>query len=151
MMDDKKQNVEAAEAELEHVLRNFRQSVNAWSEAEYGRPRIAAATVHHSWRIAAAWALGCALAISGLSAGLYERHHQKELANSNSTQQQHGASAGATTTTAEKTSVREVQVASVSTDEPDMNLLTGVDNDVSRQVPSAMEPLAQLMEDSSIR
>lgn len=150
MMLNKKQNVESAEAELEQVLRNFRDSVNSWSDAEYGRPRVAVnASLHRTGRMAAAWALGCVIAVSGLSIALYEGHHQQQLAQQ-----------GASTHPAEKQQAiaarpqdqwgaPAAQRASVSSDEPDATLLAGVDSDVSRQVSSAMEPLAQLMENDS--
>ena len=47
------------EPELENVLRDFRTSVRAWSDAIYARPRLVeAAPRRKSWRKAAAWALG---------------------------------------------------------------------------------------------
>ena len=157
MMFEKKQSIESGEAELQQVLKNFRQSVHAWSDAEYGRPRsIATATVHHTWRMATAWALGCVLAVGGLSAGLYESHHQKEAAKSNTVQQvpqqQAASPIESAAAPARKAAVVEApveQIAQVDASEPDANLLAAVDSDVSRQVPSAMEPLAQLMENNS--
>jgi len=156
MMFDKKNSFEAEEADLQQVLQSFRQSVHAWSEAEYGRPRsLATATVHHTWRMATAWALGCVLAVGGLGVGLYESHHQKETAKSNAVQQRPQQQAAASVTpTAAPTKIARVveapmgQMAQVDASEPDANLLSAVDNDVSRQVPSALEPLAQLMENN---
>ena len=53
---------------LAEALRNFKASVDAWSEAAYSRPRTVAATKRHSWRLAAGWALGCVLAFGCLAA-----------------------------------------------------------------------------------
>jgi hypothetical protein len=157
MKFDEKHSVDVDEAELEPVLRDFRQSVHAWSEAKYGRSNsLAPATLHHTWRRAMAWALGCVLAIGGLSAGVYERYHQSESAKSNSVQhstQQQVTTVAESTAPAEKARAGEArvqEVAQVDASEPDGSLLASVDSDVSRQVPSAMEPLAQLMESNSI-
>lgn len=158
MTFDKKQPVEGAEAELEHVLQNFRQSVHAWSDAEYHRPRtVATATVHHTWRMALGWALGCVLAAGGLSAGLYQRHRLTERAKMDhatenglhSTRQ--SQSAAPASQVDEKAAVADEQVAQAEAREPDAGFLAEVDSDVSQQVPSAMEPLAQLMESDSKR
>jgi thioredoxin-like negative regulator of GroEL len=149
MIFGKKNSIEAGEAELKQVLQSFRESVHAWSDAEYGRPRSAAlTTVHHTWRWAAAWALGCVLALGGLSAGLYQRH-QKELAANTAAQQKTFVSAAEAMDEAPATEAQVGQVAQIDPSEPDANLLAAVDSDVSRQVSSAMEPLAQLMENYS--
>ena len=65
---------------LAEALKNFKASVDAWSEAAYSRPRTVAATKRHSWRLAAGWALGCVLAFGSLAGGVYERYHSQELA-----------------------------------------------------------------------
>ncbi|MGB6725566.1 MAG: hypothetical protein WBE74_06645, partial [Terracidiphilus sp.] len=78
-----------------------------------------------------AWALGCVVAAGAAGGGIYDHHrhaierqqaearlaHQRELA------------------------------AQQKAQEADESLLANVDSDVSRSVPAAMEPLAQLMED----
>jgi hypothetical protein len=129
-----------AEAGLEHVLRNFRSSVHAWSEAELSRPRVIALAAHrHTWRFAATWALGCLLAAGSLSAGLYQHHRNQLLAGMTHQPQ-----------------IQQVQQEQLQARQPivsgqagqsDENLMAVVDNDVSRPVPSAMEPLAQLMDE----
>jgi len=155
MIFGKNNSIEAAEAELEQELRSFRESVHAWSQAEYGRSRSQApATLHHTWRLAVSWALGCMLVLGGLSAGLYERHLQKELAKNHAaqqgSQQQLAAQAQGAATPAENlTEAPSVQVAHMDASASDATLLAAVDSDVSRQVPSALEPLAQLMENGS--
>lgn len=117
--------------ELENVLADFRLSVHAWSDAAYHRPRTAAATVRRrSWRLAAGWALGCALIAGSFSGGFYEHHHRQVLARM------------AAARAAEQQRLAAEQRARQEDEE-----LAKVDSDVSREVPSAMEPLAQLMDE----
>jgi hypothetical protein len=126
---------EAAEITLDPVLDealgNFRQSVHAWSEAAYRRHRTAAAAVaRHGWRMTGAWALACGLAAASLWGGLYE-HHQQVTARIRAAQQ-----------------VKQRQLAIQNTRKADEDLLATVDSDISRAVPTAFEPLAQLMDNS---
>ncbi len=128
---------EAQEKELEQALAHFRQSVHAWSEAELSRPRsLAPAAPHRSWRAAAAWALGCVLAAGSLGGGLYDRHHRQEV-----------AAAAARQAQTERLAARQQAQAAARQDEA--TLFATLDSDVSREVPSAMEPLAQLMDDTN--
>lgn len=117
--------------ELKQVLSDFKASVFAWSDAEYARPRTAVLTVRHrSWRLAAGWALGCVLVAGSVSGGVYERHQRQEQAKI--------------------TAMREAERQRLATEQrvrEEDELLAKVDSDVSREVPSAMEPLAQLMAD----
>jgi hypothetical protein len=110
---------------LDEALRNFKLSVDAWSEAAYSTRRAAQFVPRPNWRPAAAWALGCALVAS--------KHHQGEIE----------AKQAAATLAAQQKQIADLQAA----DEED--LLASVDSDVSQQVPSAMEPLAQMAEDDS--
>jgi hypothetical protein len=119
--------------ELEQALKNFKSSVCASSEAELSRPRKWTREVRHrSWRLALGWSMGCALVAGTVSGGLLERHQKLEAARTVAEQQ-----------AAERQKQLVEQRATVAvTDEA---LLAGVDSDVSREVPSAMEPLAQMM------
>jgi len=127
---------EVAEPELDEALRNFRLSVHTWSEAELSRPRTAVKTVRQrSWRLAAGWALGCALLVGTVCGGVYERHHRQEMAR---------------IAAAARAAEQQRLVAAERARQEEEDLLAKVDSDVSREVPSAMEPLAQLMaEDES--
>ena len=121
-------------AELDQALARFRQNVHAWSEAAYSRPRsVAPVAVHRSWRMATGWALGCVLAAGSLAGGVYEHHRQaiaKAIAKMNADQD-----------------ARQRQLAvQQRAGNADEDLLATVDSDVSRAVPAAMEPLAQLMD-----
>ena len=114
---------------LGEALQNFRSSVHAWSEAEYSKPRRVKVVHLTSWRTVAGWALGCVLAAGSVGGGLYARHHKQERARA------------AATEAARQQKIAEMQQAR----KDDEDLLAKVDNDLSRQVPRAMEPLAQLM------
>lgn len=124
------------DAVLEQALRNFRLSVHAWSQAVSSSPRTFAHEVRHrSWRLAAGVALGCVVAAGSVSGGLYEHHQMQEAAR-----QQAAAHAAA---------AQEKILAAQRARAADRDLLTDVDSDVSQEVPSAMEPLARLMDVSA--
>jgi hypothetical protein len=120
------------------ALKNFKASVDGWSEAAMSRPRTVK-TVRHSWRLATAWALGCVLAAASLSGGLYERHHRQDLARIAAAQKAQQQDADAT---------RHAATGAIAEDQ---DLLATVDSDISREVPAAMEPLAQLMDDNGTK
>lgn len=125
---------EAREIELEQALSNFRASVKAWSEAELSRPRMAVAAVgQRRWRLAAGWALGCALLAGGAGGGVYEHHQRLETAR---------------VAAAARAAEQQRLAAAEQARDAEEDLLAKVDRDVSREVPSAMEPLAQLMDES---
>jgi hypothetical protein len=126
---------EQLDDELNAALKEFRSSVHGWSEAAYFRPRTAihAAPRARVWRLVAGWALGCALLVGAVGGGIVEQRHRQELARITAVQ------------TAEQQRKLAVERAREEED-----LLAKVDSDVAREVPIAMEPLAQLMvEDES--
>jgi hypothetical protein len=121
------------EPELEQALRNFRLSVHAWSDAEMSRPRTVAATIRQrSWRLAVGWALGAVLVAGGVSGAVYERHERQV--------------ALAKKIDVERQMAQQQQMAALKAREEEDQLLAKVDSDISREVPAAMEPLAQLMD-----
>ena len=132
---DKKNRLEEQESDpvLEQALRNFRSSVHAWSEVANSQPRQAVARTV-SWRLTLGWALGCVLAAGSVGGGLYERHHRQEAARM-----------------AAESARQQKVAAEQRAREEDEDLLAKVDTDVSRQVPSAMEPLAQLMAEDEVQ
>jgi hypothetical protein len=130
---DSNQDELKMDAALEQTLKDFRSSVHAWSESANSRPHKLVKIYTTSWRVVAGWALGCVLAAGSLTGGLYKHHQIKEQARIAAA----GEAAGQQTPAAERRDESE-------------DLLAKVDSDVSREVPSAMEPLAQLMfEDDS--
>ena len=119
------------DSELQQALVNFRQSVHAWSESEFNSPRTVRVAANSGWRPVLAWALGCMVIAGGVSGGIYD-HHRVVV------ERQQAAARIA----------HERQLATQQkAQETDEALLANVDTDVSRSVPAAMEPLAQLMED----
>ncbi len=147
---------------LAQALKHFKASVDAWSsysrsDAAYSRPRTTVRrTVRHSWRLAASWALGCVLAAGSLAGAVYERHHRQELARIAAVQAAQRAAqvrAAAEQAAAAQSALQDRALAgrsnaAVRADDADAYLLATVDSDVSREVPAAMEPLAQLVDDS---
>lgn len=120
---------------VEQALGRFRDSVHAWSEAEFGKARSAVRMApQRAWRLAAGVALGLVLVTGGVSGGLYERHRQVETAKA-----------------AEKAAEQRRLAAQERARLEEEDLLAKVDSDVSREVPQAMEPLAQLMDTEESR
>jgi hypothetical protein len=122
---------------LEQAIVNFRKNVHAWSEAEFNRPRTVRVTVRGIWRPVIAWALGCMVVAGGVSGGIYDHHR-------NVVERQ---AAAARIERQRKLAEQQKQQAAVNRPANDESLLANVDSDVSRSVPAAMEPLAQLMDD----
>ena len=123
-------NPEAMGPELREALGDFKLSVEAWSEAMMSRPREAKTPARTSWAAGNKWALGCVVFAGTVSSALYQNHKQVEA------------------TRIEAARVAEQQRATeaaklAKVDEED--LMADVDNDVARQVPSALEPMATLM------
>ena len=127
--------LEVQEAALKQVLGDFRMSVQAWSENAYSRPRpVFKATAHRVWQRAAEWALVCVLMAGGVSGGVYERQHQQQMARIEAARQ-----------------AEQQRLAAEQRAREEEELLAKVDSDVSREVPSAMEPLAILMAEDEAR
>lgn len=116
---------------LESALRGFRDSVHAWSESAYNRPRPAiAAAQRTAWRRGIVWALSLAVSVGIVGTAGYERHeHDQAVARQQQLQQER----------------QRQQAAEKARDTEE--LLANIDSDISREQPAAMEPLAQLMTD----
>ncbi len=120
------------DSQLEAVLSDFRASVHAWSEAKY-RSRalvLSPAPRRTLWRQTLAWSLCVLLTGAVVSGGLFQ-YHEKEVARQAAIQRELD---------------RQRMVNQQHAREAD-DLLARVDSDVSREAPSAMEPLASLMAD----
>jgi hypothetical protein len=124
------------DAELNEALKNFRQSVHAWSDASYNRPRAVTAGARTTvWRRAAGWAMGCVLVAGVASGGLYQHERQVEQARQAKLAQQ-------------QEDQRSRAAAQRAAEDEDA-LLKHVDSDISRQVPAAMDPLAGLVDEET--
>lgn len=159
--------------ELEQALKHFKASMDAWSDAALSRPRtVTQAAVRRTWRMAASWALGCVLVTGSLAGAVHEIVHRQELARiaaQKAAQKIADERAAAARVAAQPAGVQPVDMLPVgaqsgkktpavtvqkagaaqdSASTQDQDLLASVDSDISRQVPAAMEPLAQLMDES---
>ncbi|HEY1805325.1 MAG TPA: hypothetical protein VGG45_12700 [Terracidiphilus sp.] len=133
------------------ALKHFKASVDTWSEAAYSRSRMVRGGMRTSWRLAASWALGCLLAAGSVAGALYERHVRQEsarIAAVKAAEQKAALERKAAEQPVAVVTKPARPVAVKRAADEDENLLATVDSDVSRQVPSAMEPLAQMMESS---
>jgi hypothetical protein len=92
------------------------------------------------------------LAAGSLADGLYERHHRQELARiaaMKAAEQKVALERKAAEQPAAAKIVTKRQPTAVKrAANENEDLLATVDSDVSRQVPAAMEPLAQMMVDN---
>jgi hypothetical protein len=114
------------------ALRDFRTSVHAWSEAEFSRPRRAVSAEHRiAWRRSVIWALSLVMAAGVAGTGVYEHHQRAEMARQIQMQR-------------EMEQRRQLEAQKAKEAEED---LAKIDSDIAREVPSALEPLAQ-MDDS---
>jgi hypothetical protein len=134
------------------ALKHFKASVDAWSEAAYSRPKSMTRTARHTWRLAASWALGCLMVAGSLAGGLFEHHQRQEAARA---AEMKAAEQKVRLAAEQRVTPMPVAAVSIATKRPtavkraadaDEDLLATVDSDVSRQVPAAMEPLAQMMD-----
>lgn len=136
-------DIEALDPALKQALGDFKASVRAWSDAACSRPRTAqSVVVRRAWlrsgRLAAGWSLAAVLLAITVSGGLYEHHQQvvaAQIAAAHKAEQDRQAAA---------------QRARDKAQQED-DILASVDTDVSREVPSAMEPLAQLTDEAESR
>lgn len=141
--------------ELEAVLKELRANVHAWSAATYEsryertdrtRARVLSQVPHRTlWHRSLVWALSIILTAGIVTAGVYQYRQkeqtrqaaiERELEHQRQAKQQVSQQAGVTPGQAAPQSGRDVD-----------ELLARVDRDVARETPSAMEPLARLMDD----
>lgn len=152
---------------LAEALKHFKASVDAWSEARYSRSRASAPAARFAAprrRLGLVWALGCVVAAGSLAGGVFEHHQRQEMARAEA---QKSAQKAAQQAELDRLAAEEAAAAkaalqqraserastatassAASAGDPDKDLMAKVDSDVSQQVPAAMEPLAQLMDDS---
>jgi len=107
--------------------------VDAWSDTVMSRPREVTVPTRTNWGRITKWALGCAVFVGTVSGGVYENHRQQGIA------------------TAEAARLAEQQrdLAAQRAKE-EAELMARVDSDIAREVPSALEPLASLMNENQV-
>ncbi len=132
--DEEPTEMEALDPCLKQALGEFKASVHAWSDATYNQPRTARNVVHLAWQLAAGWSLASLLLAGTISGGIYEHHRQAETERMAAQQAAH------------QREIAAQQARDEAQQEEDM--LASVDTAVSREVPSAMEPLAALMDET---
>jgi hypothetical protein len=136
-------DIEMLDPALKQALGDFKASVRAWSDAAYNQPRTTESViVRRAWlrsgRLVAGWSLAAMLLAGTVSGGFYA-HHQQVIA----------AQAAAAQKAEQERQAAEQRARDKAQQEDD--ILASVDTDVSREVPSAMEPLAQLTDEGESR
>jgi hypothetical protein len=127
-------SMDAMDPALKQALTDFKASVHAWSEAEYGRPRaLRQAVLHPSWRLAAGAAMAAVLLAGSISGELYVVHQrQVQMQAAAAREAEHERQLAAQRAQAQEQAQQEDEA------------LASIDSAVSREVPSAMQPLADL-------
>lgn len=147
------EELEAMDPVLQQALGEFRASVQAWSEAELARPRAVHAAGHRLGRLALGWSLAGVLLAGGVSAGVMVAHQRQQSAANRPVEvvvhpQAQAATPAGTKVVGlkdERTAGVEEAAVQARQDEP---VLANVDSAVSRTVPSAMDPLVDLGNES---
>ena len=133
------EEIEALDPVLKQALGDFKESVHAWGDAAYARPRsLRSSSTSRTWRLAAGWTLTAMLIAGATSSGVY-MHHERLVADQLAAQR-----------AAEQQRQEAIARAQKQAQEEE-EMLASVDTAVSREVPAAMEPLAQLSEESESR
>jgi uncharacterized protein HemX len=129
---DDPMEVGALDPVLKQALGEFKASVRGWSDAAYNRPRATRTDVVRRRKVAAGWSFAAVLLAGALSGGLYQQHQRQEIAARVEAQR-----------VAEQQRQADVRQRALQAQQ-DEEILASVDKDLSREAPSAMEPLAQL-------
>lgn len=140
--------------ELEAVLKNLRASVHAWSAATYAsrsetgsRAVILSPAPHRTlWHRSLIWALSIILAAGVVTAGVYQ-YQEKEQVQKAAIERELEHERQVKQEGAQRAGVAPVGEAAPERGRDVDELLARVDRDVARETPSAMEPLASLMDD----
>jgi hypothetical protein len=150
----------SAQVQSAHAQNACAQKLSGWNDAASGQPRraLTPSPRRRMRRLALGWAMGCVLVAAGLSAGLWEHYRQPAgMATAHVAEPHWLAPARQGQRILEPVLIpgklaqdkpaqdRPAQEAKEDLPAKKEDLLARVDSDVSRQVPSAMEPLAELM------
>lgn len=138
------------ESELREILDGFRENVQAWSEVAGRQSRRMEGHATSHWRVALGWALGCVVVVAVAGGLLRMRRPAASAVSAPQIAMSEGAAEAEGTRpkpqNAETPHLVRVERAPEAAHSED--LLAKVDSDVSRQIPEALEPLAQWSEDA---
>lgn len=138
--------------QVEEALKHFKASMDAWSDAARSRPRTAEVRVRQrSWRPVAGWAFGCLLMVGSATIAVHHFVLRQLAAPTAQTLRQKPVAQPTAAVKIDAQTQRSAPMRAIVKQEPstkDEDLLASVDRDISQQVPDAMEPLAQLMDDN---
>jgi cell division protein FtsL len=123
------------DVQVQDALRNFRASLQAWSEQELRRERKPIARSRWMMAPAMAWGLASVLAVAAVSVPVSVHHERQVVA------MRHAAEL-------EKQRLAAAEAARQAAID-DEALLNHVDSDIAQSTPDAMEPLASLMRDTT--
>jgi DNA polymerase III psi subunit len=128
----REREIEELDPALSQALHDFKASVHAWSDDAYYRARsLRTAVSRGSWRLAVSLSLASALCAAVISGSLYQQRREE---------------AQARVAMAEQVE-RDRQLAQERAEQQEQQaekILASVDTAVSREVPTAMEPLAAM-------
>ncbi len=135
------QDFDAQERELAEVLGAFRQSVHAWSDAEFNRERklVPARRPLFGFRLAVASSL--LMIAAGVTGGITVYQHYHDIAVTQARQDAEKKRLADEKARIDK--MNQDQMAGHR--ENDDALLADIDSDIAQESPAAMEPLASLM------
>ena len=138
----------AGDPELESVLKDLRASVHAWSARAYRSRSLVLSQVPQRtlWHRSLVWALSIIVAAGVVTAGVYQ-YRQKEQIRQAAIERELEKERQAKPQGSQQAGVVPVGEAAGQRGRDVDELLARVDRDVAREAPSAMEPLASLMDD----
>ena len=138
----------AGDSGLEAVLKDLRASVHAWSERTYRSRAFVPSQVPPLalWHRSLVWALSIVLTAGVVTAGVYQ-YRQKEQTRQAAIERELEHQRHAEHQGTQQAGVVPIGESAGQRGRDVDELLARVDRDVARETPSAMEPLASLMDD----
>ena len=141
-MSNEKFNESQEDPQVLEALRHFRESVHAWSDAEYSKPKLVRQSKRSTvWTMITSPLLGWSLAAAVLAATVgvpVTVHHQRviEIQHREAAEKQQKL---------EEEKAAQARAAAIDDDA----LLSHVDSDIAQDAPDAMQALSSLMNTSN--
>jgi hypothetical protein len=126
---------EQEDPQVQDALRNFRASIQAWSQQELSVQRKPITRSPWMMAPAMAWGLASVLAVAAVTVPVSVHHERQVIA------MRHAAEL--------KQQQQQAAEAAKQAAIDDEALLNHVDSDIAQSTPDAMEPLASLMRDTT--